>query len=277
MDRRCHRRDRPGRRGRWRRARSDLPAAAPDRCREPPRARVRLPDPAGLGRSTCSRTRRPSSRHFDRALPPTWRFDTWAIIKTVEHDFGQWVRGQLILGFAVGVFTFIGLIVLSYTRGPDLRALRGPVVDHRGRPRAGPDHRPDHLGDPRGPAGGDRRDRSRSWPHSSSTSLVQQVENNFFVPKIQGDAIQLHPAAVIFAIIIGGALAGLLGAILALPDDRGLPRRRALPLPASLPGRAGSPGGIARDDRDGPGGWLDRCLTSTRTRSCRSTPRPRTR
>jgi predicted PurR-regulated permease PerM len=27
----------------------------------------------------------------------------------------------------------------------------------------------------------------------------------------------LHPAAVIFAIVIGGALAGLLGAILALP------------------------------------------------------------
>ena len=27
--------------------------------------------------------------------------------------------------------------------------------------------------------------------------LVQQVENNFFVTKIQGDAIQLHPAAVV--------------------------------------------------------------------------------
>ncbi len=48
-------------------------------------------------------------------------------------------------------------------------------------------------------------------------TLVQQIENNFLVPKIQGDAIELHPAAVIFAIIIGGALAGLLGAILALP------------------------------------------------------------
>ncbi len=57
-----HRRDRPGRHGRRRRARSDLPAAAHDRCRESPRARVRLPDPAGLGRSTCSRTRPPSSR-----------------------------------------------------------------------------------------------------------------------------------------------------------------------------------------------------------------------
>jgi predicted PurR-regulated permease PerM len=37
------------------------------------------------------------------------------------------------------------------------------------------------------------------------------------VPKIQGDAVQLHPAVVIFALIIGGSLAGLLGAILALP------------------------------------------------------------
>ena len=48
-------------------------------------------------------------------------------------------------------------------------------------------------------------------------TLVQRVENNFLVPKIQGDATELHPAAVIFAIVIGGALAGLLGAILALP------------------------------------------------------------
>ena len=47
--------------------------------------------------------------------------------------------------------------------------------------------------------------------------VVQQVENNFLVPKIQGNAVQLHPAAVVFAIIVGGSLAGLLGAILALP------------------------------------------------------------
>jgi predicted PurR-regulated permease PerM len=47
--------------------------------------------------------------------------------------------------------------------------------------------------------------------------LVQQIENNVLVPKIQGDAIQMHPALVMFAIVIGGALGGLLGAILALP------------------------------------------------------------
>ena len=48
-------------------------------------------------------------------------------------------------------------------------------------------------------------------------TLVQQLENHLLVPKIQGDAVSLPAAAVIFAIIIGGALAGLIGAILALP------------------------------------------------------------
>ena len=31
---------------------------------------------------------------FDRALPETWRFDTWAVIKTVERDW-QYARAWL--------------------------------------------------------------------------------------------------------------------------------------------------------------------------------------
>ena len=86
-----------------------------------------------------------------------------------------------------------------------------------GHPRARAGHRPDHLGGPRRP----HRPRPPGIEAVIAAlvlyTLVQQVENNFLVPKIQGDATDLHPAAVIFAIIIGGALAGLLGAILALP------------------------------------------------------------
>ena len=49
-----------------------------------------------------------------------------------------------------------------------------------------------------------RPSRPSSWPRPSARRdrgrpplylLVQQVENTFFVPKIQGDAIQLHPAS----------------------------------------------------------------------------------
>lgn len=153
---------------------------------------------------------------FNHALPPTWRFDVWAIIKTVERIFGQWVRGQLILGFAVGIFTFIGLMILSQMVDPifgryaillsiiagvlELVPIIGPIIS------AVPAVL---LAATAGPA--------VVVAALLMYALVQQIENNFLVPKIQGSAVELHPAAVMFAIIIGGALAGLLGAILALP------------------------------------------------------------
>ncbi len=153
---------------------------------------------------------------FDRSLPDAWRFDVWAIIRSVERVFGQWVRGQLILGFAVGIFTYIGLLILSQLVDPvfgryavllsiiagvlELVPIIGPIIS------AVPAVL---LAATAGPV-----------PVASALALyllVQQVENNFLVPKIQGDAVELHPAIVMAAIIIGGSLAGLLGAILALP------------------------------------------------------------
>jgi predicted PurR-regulated permease PerM len=152
---------------------------------------------------------------FDRALPETWRFDTWAVIKTVERDFGQWVRGQLILGFVVGIATFLGLIVLSqffpiFGRYAvllsviaglfELVPIIGPIISAVPAVLLAATDSPAAV-----------------LAALVLYFLVQQIENNFLVPKIQGDAVQLHPAAVVFAIIVGGSLAGLLGAILALP------------------------------------------------------------
>jgi predicted PurR-regulated permease PerM len=153
---------------------------------------------------------------FDRGLPSTWRPDVWATLRIVERVFGQWVRGQLLLGLTVGIMTFIGLMILSYTVDPifgryavllsviagilELLPVIGPII------AAVP-----------------------AILLAATAGLeaviaafilylaVQQLENYLLVPKIQGDAVKLHPAIVIFALIIGGSLAGLLGAILALP------------------------------------------------------------
>jgi predicted PurR-regulated permease PerM len=46
---------------------------------------------------------------------------------------------------------------------------------------------------------------------------IQQVENNVLVPRIVGDALDLHPIVVIVAVLMGTSLAGLLGAVLAAP------------------------------------------------------------
>jgi predicted PurR-regulated permease PerM len=46
---------------------------------------------------------------------------------------------------------------------------------------------------------------------------IQQLENNILVPKVMGDAVELHPAVMILALVVGGALFGIGGAILAAP------------------------------------------------------------
>jgi predicted PurR-regulated permease PerM len=153
---------------------------------------------------------------FDRGLPAAWRPDTWATLRIVERVFGQWVRGQLLLGLTVGVMTFVGLMVLSVLVDPifgryavllsiiagvlELLPIIGPIIAAV----------PAIL---LAATAGLEATVAAFFLYLA----VQQLENYLLVPKIQGDAVQLHPAVVIFAIIIGGSLAGLLGAILALP------------------------------------------------------------
>ena len=153
---------------------------------------------------------------FDRSLPGEWRYDVWQIVRIVDRVFGQWVRGQLFLGFTVGIATFIGLLVLNTTIDPifgrfalllsiiagvfELLPIIGPILAAI----------PAVLL------------AATAGPQAAIAALVlyllvQQIENNLLVPKIQGDAVELHPSAVMFALVVGGAIAGLLGAILALP------------------------------------------------------------
>jgi predicted PurR-regulated permease PerM len=52
--------------------------------------------------------------------------------------------------------------------------------------------------------------------------LYQQVENNLIQPFVYGKAVQLHPLIVILAILVGAALLGVLGALMAIPAAAGI-------------------------------------------------------
>jgi predicted PurR-regulated permease PerM len=152
----------------------------------------------------------------ERSLPAAWRPDVRAISWLGIRVFGQWLRGQLFLGLTVGVATFAGLILLSVTVDPvfgrfavllsivagvlELLPIIGPIISAI-------------------PAvllaltGG----IDAAVAAVVLYTVIQQLENNLLVPKIQGDAVELHPSAVMLALVVGGAIAGLLGAILALP------------------------------------------------------------
>jgi predicted PurR-regulated permease PerM len=47
--------------------------------------------------------------------------------------------------------------------------------------------------------------------------LVQQLENQFLVPKIMGRALGLSPVVIIFSLLIGGKLLGFVGLLIAVP------------------------------------------------------------
>jgi predicted PurR-regulated permease PerM len=46
---------------------------------------------------------------------------------------------------------------------------------------------------------------------------IHQLEANFLNPKIMGDAARVHPVLVVFALLAGEHLAGIVGALLAVP------------------------------------------------------------
>jgi predicted PurR-regulated permease PerM len=152
----------------------------------------------------------------ERSMPAAWRADVRAVGFLILRVFGQWLRGQVFLGITVGVGTFAGLLLLTSAVDPvfgrfaillsivagvlELLPIIGPII--AAIPAvllaltAGLD---------------------AAIAAVILYTVVQQIENNVLVPKIQGDAVELHPSAVMLALVVGGAIAGLLGAILALP------------------------------------------------------------
>jgi predicted PurR-regulated permease PerM len=47
--------------------------------------------------------------------------------------------------------------------------------------------------------------------------VIQQVENNYLVPRIMGHSLNLHPVFVLVGVVVGASFAGVLGAFLAAP------------------------------------------------------------
>jgi predicted PurR-regulated permease PerM len=60
-----------------------------------------------------------------------------------------------------------------------------------------------------------------SWQHAVVTVLlyvlINQLESNFITPRIQGNAVRVHPLLIFIAVLLGSELGGAFGAIIAVP------------------------------------------------------------
>lgn len=131
------------------------------------------------------------------------------IIDRLEEKLGGWARGELILMTLVGALSYIGLLVLGInfalplallagimevvpTLGPILSAVPAVLVGFSIHPITG-------VG------------------VAAMVFLIQQLENYVFVPRIMQKSAGISPIVTLFALVVGFKIAGVAGAILAVP------------------------------------------------------------
>lgn len=129
--------------------------------------------------------------------------------RKIAGKLGAWLRGQLLLMFAVGFFVTVGLLITQTPYALSLGIWAGltEVI-----PIIGP-----WIGAVPGVIVGVAVSPLQGLLALLVYTIVQQLEGNILVPKIMAKAVGLNPVVVIIAILIGGKLYGLLGVLLSVP------------------------------------------------------------
>lgn len=148
---------------------------------------------------------------IDAMLPRSIEPTVAHLARESDKVLGAFVRGQLLVMLALGVFYGGGLALTGLSVGVLIGLVAGLLsfVPYLGF----------IIGF--GAAVIAVLVQYGDWTHLLMVCAVfvvgQLLEGYVLVPKLVGDKIGLHPVAVIFAVLAGGYLAGFLGVLLALP------------------------------------------------------------
>lgn len=134
---------------------------------------------------------------------------TIGLWRRAQKQIGYWAQGQLLLMALIGVVTYLGLALLGVQYALLIAVLAAvleivPIV---------------------GPIVTGAAAVAVSVFQSVQLALfvllfyvaIQQLENHIIVPLLYRRILRLHPVIVIFALLIGARLAGLIGIFLAVP------------------------------------------------------------
>lgn len=139
-------------------------------------------------------------------FPPAIRPHLHNIGSIINQTFGAYIRGQLLLGLVVGVLVAVGLfligvpfaVLLGLAAGiTELMPIIGPWIGGAAGVLVTLAAAPDKV----------------LWVLLLYLA-IQLVENSLLVPRIQGDALKLHPIAVMVIIVVGSQSFGIWGIVL---------------------------------------------------------------
>lgn len=144
-------------------------------------------------------------------LPGIAAVHTRNVLTIIGNVLGRYLRAQLLLGSIVGSLSFIGLLLLKVNFGLALLlALVAGLFEMV--PTIGPwisgifaviiilATYPDLI----------------VWVIGLFL-MIQLLENNLLVPRVQGQLLHIHPAIALLLLVLGAYLAGIWGILLAIP------------------------------------------------------------
>ena len=143
------------------------------------------------------------------AVPPYLKEDATAIVRIVDRVLASYLRAQLFLGLVVGVVTWIGLtalgvkfsLVLAIIAGiTELIPVLGPILGSIPGILVTLANAPDRL-----------------ILVVLFYIAVQQAENNLLVPRVQGSAVNIHPALLMMLLVLASEVAGFWGMLFIVP------------------------------------------------------------
>ncbi|WP_018133505.1 AI-2E family transporter [Effusibacillus pohliae] len=142
-------------------------------------------------------------------FPTRHRKELIELTKSIDEALGNYIRGQLIVMLVVGTLVYIGYRIVGMPYGLMLALL---VAITNIIPYVGP-----FIGAAPAIILAFTISPVMALKVTIVNLVVQQLEGNFISPQIVSKSLNLHPLLIIFALLLGGEIGGILGLILAVP------------------------------------------------------------
>ncbi|MCY4530601.1 MAG: AI-2E family transporter [Chloroflexi bacterium] len=131
------------------------------------------------------------------------------VVRIVNDSLGAYIRAQLLLMLFIGLFVFVGLLLLDI----DFAILLGLVAGiTEAIPVVGP-----IIGAVPGIIVTLATDPEKIVWVLALYLVSQLLENSLLVPRIQGNAVHMHPIVIMALLIVGSETFGVIGVVAAVP------------------------------------------------------------
>ncbi|HLR41386.1 MAG TPA: AI-2E family transporter [Virgibacillus sp.] len=147
--------------------------------------------------------------YFKKWIPRRYRPQASTLLHAINESLGNYIRGQLLVSLFVSIATLIAFHLLGIKYALLLAIIMGltNIIPYFG------------------PIIGAIPAIAITLTMSAkliifvllAIFIIQLIESNLLSPYIVGKSINIHPVAIIFALLLGGEISGVIGMILAVP------------------------------------------------------------